>query len=228
MGKLRMKSMLLNGFASGLPAFAFVQVRKPGYWFKRAQHPNISDFVVVGSSQKFNCFGVDVASTFFDRWDGRYGRRQMRSATPLPALRLATNAVPYEESLYFHDGTVAGAQAAIERICAEVREFGVPYFEAFASDASYDPLLSFGLEWLDRNRSSIPVDIVTQIDEELREKSYLIRCIENETFVRLESDLQKQAQDVHASTRLLQETKILALDLLNYYAENYCDEGAAI
>jgi hypothetical protein len=226
MGRLRMKSMLLNGFASGLPAFAFIQVGKPGYWFKRAQHPNIGDFVVVGSSQKFNCFGVDVASTFFDRWDGRYGRRQMRRATPLPALRLATNAVPYEESLCFYDGTVVGAQAAIERICAEVREFGLPFFDAFASDASHDPLLSFGLEWLDRNRSSISVDI--QIDEELREKSYLIRRIENETFVRLESDLRKHGEDVHAPIRLRQETQVLAFDLLSYYAENYCDEGGAI
>jgi hypothetical protein len=219
MGKLRVKLMLLDGFASSLPTFAFVQVGKPGYWFKRAQHPNISDFVVVSSSQKFNCFEVDVASTFFNCWDGWYGRHQMRRADLLPALRLGSSAIPSEESVYTHDGTVAGAQAAIDRICAEVREFGLSFFEAFASDARQDPLLGFGLEWLDRNRSSIPIDNATQIDEELREKSYRIGRIENETFVRLVSDLRRHAQDVSASKQLRQQTRVLALDLLNYYAE---------
>jgi hypothetical protein len=86
--RLPTKKLLTAMMGRLCEAFSFLPALKPGYWFRRGPLALFHDFVVIESSQKEQCFSIDVAISAFPIWDKSYGYSPLRYAAGLQNLRL--------------------------------------------------------------------------------------------------------------------------------------------
>ena len=89
-------------------------------------------------------------------------------------------------------------------------------FREFRDKAKSDPLLRFGLQWLDSHRIEIPTDIAKQIRDALADVAGRTDRVKHPLLAKVKYDLRAFAADISASKLERQETNILAIDLLIY------------
>jgi hypothetical protein len=209
--RLPIRPLLNEMIDRWMPGFTPVPDAKPGYWFRRPPLPRLFALVVIVSSAKESCFGVNVVSSFFPTWNRQYGTHQMRSATGLPNLRLGSKSIPMEQSFYRHDGTESSVRETVEIIGEELRRFALPFFALHAAQADADPLVQAGLAWLGENKYKQTSDLNTK-----KQPHDPRGFLGDPRLEELKSVLRLKASKLSCPKRQRQETAILALDLLAY------------
>lgn len=215
---IQLKRLTIAKMTERLPDFEFLGEGKPGYWFRRAPRPILYSFIVIQASQKYSCCEVDVAATFEPLWDKQYGRHHLHGGTSLPCLREGSGAIPAELVPYNFEPTESGFQVCLERICRELHNYAVPYFDRAENLLATDALFLFGLRWVERNLDRIPRDFEAQwfipynVWKERRDRDRPPIAVLEE----LKSAIRLEASRLNATTQQRKETGILAVGLLRY------------
>lgn len=213
---LRVRDQLIEMMDRYMPRFEHLRDETPGYWFRRAPVHRLFAIVVIQSSQKHNCLSVDVASTFFPKWDRQYGHHQMRTSTGLPNLRLASDSIPMEEDYYSYDGTEEAFRASVHRIGYELSAYGTRFLDQRNDEVANDPVLNAGLEWLESRHLDLPSPVFVERERSVLGHSVRVRTVEHPILEELKEFLRRVCDRVDASKRQRKETAVLALDLLAY------------
>lgn len=208
------RSIISNAMLSVDEGFVPCPDSTPGYWFVRGPLEMFRDYVIIQFSKKASCFTVDVAVTAYPTWDKCYGHHQLHAATGLPNLRVGSSAISAEEAIYCHDGSRPGVESAIARIASDLQSFALPWFDDFRKKANEDEVLQFGLRWIRLNRTLIPKDISSQIEQALVACRYRRDRVRHSLLGQLKDDLRAHAAKIGASKWHRKETMVLGLDLL--------------
>ncbi len=192
------------------------------YWYRRKPQENgvpsewFFRIVSIHSSQKWQCFEVDVYTGVFPVWNRRFGSYSLRCATGLPNLRLGSGAIPMEEVAYSHDGTEAGAEAALSRIIQDLVKYANPCFEEAERRSHCDPLVRFGLRWIEARFETLPADVMDQIESAFESADFRPYAVQFPVLTEIKEDMRRFAAEQKMDNRERSEIPILALDLFRY------------
>ncbi|MBI1325203.1 hypothetical protein GC170_18720 [bacterium] len=121
-----------------------------------------------------------------------------------------------EEVSYDHDGTEAGAEIALSRIVQELVKYANPWFEEAESRSHGDPLLRFGLRWIEARFETLPADVMDQVESAFEASGFRPYAVQFPVLTEIKEDMRRFAAEAKMANRQRSEIPILALDLFRY------------
>jgi len=166
---------------------------------RRVDDETFYDLVLISSSQKHRLFDVGVITGFFPWWHGN-GEMQLGVTLPILCGRTTMADIVYE-----HDGSEAGARAALGVIAADLAGTAEPWFEGRTRYALGHPLIRLGLEWIRSHPESKAAKDGLRYDESVRDELSLV--------------LRRRARELDLAPDIKKDISLLCYNLLAFASE---------
>ena len=201
MTRLPVRRMIHEELFASRPDFEVFDGPSPYNYrrIRRAGGESFYDLVLISSSQKHRLFDVGVITGFFPWWHGT-GEMQLGFALPILCGRTAMADMVYE-----HDGSEAGARAALRVIAADLVGTAEPWFEQRSRYALEHPLIRLGLEWIRSHPEATTAKDGLRYDESVRGELSLI--------------LRRRARELDLAPAIKKDISLLCYNLLAFASE---------